>query len=477
MNTFDSYDSYSSEKLLRSARDRYRLRAATRVAVTEAVAACLFLTAAVIVAAVTGPGLPSASALLATMIAYLVASRVWFPVASGGARPTQLVFVPMLFVLPLGLVPLLVAAYLQLGLLPEVLRRKAGATRVVARFADSFFSLGPVLVLLAFGVQHFSYREWPVYLLAFVAQVTVDFAAGFARGWFAEGIRPSKQPQMDYVLVTDACLSCAGLLIAAAVAPAPWALLLAIPLIALFWLFARDRQRMTDSLLQLSETCDGMAHLLGDVTEADDAYTGMHSRDVVHMSLVVADRLGLDEDTKRIVEYGALLHDVGKIHVPNEIIRKPGKLDESEWMVMKQHTIIGEEMLNPLGGTLSTAAGVVRASHERFDGTGYPDGLAGEQIPIAARIVSTCDAFSAMTTTRSYRPAMALGDAISELRRCSGSALRSGRGRRAIAVIGQEAESLAGRPDCDVTHGTDLHLVAGEDVGARPDEQTSARAA
>jgi putative nucleotidyltransferase with HDIG domain len=157
------------------------------------------------------------------------------------------------------------------------------------------------------------------------------------------------------------------------------------------------------------------------VIEADDQYTGDHTKDVVELTLRVADRLGVDDEVRRGAEFGALLHDVGKIHIPKAIINKPGPLDDEEWLVMKTHTIEGQRMLERIGGVLSRVGMVVRASHERWDGGGYPDGLAGEEIPLAARIVSACDAYNAMTTDRSYRRALPVADAIAELERCAGS--------------------------------------------------------
>jgi putative nucleotidyltransferase with HDIG domain len=157
------------------------------------------------------------------------------------------------------------------------------------------------------------------------------------------------------------------------------------------------------------------------VIEADDQYTGEHTKDVVELTLQVADALGVDDDTRRGAEFGALLHDVGKIRIPDAIINKPGPLDDDEWAVMKTHTIEGQSMLERVGGVLARVGVVVRASHERWDGGGYPDGLAGEQIPLAARIVSACDAYNAMTTDRSYRRALPVADAVAELERCAGS--------------------------------------------------------
>ena len=131
--------------------------------------------------------------------------------------------------------------------------------------------------------------------------------------------------------------------------------------------------------------------------------------------------MGVDEDTLREAEMGALLHDIGKIAVPDEIINKPGPLNDEEWAIMKTHTVEGERMLQQVGGLLSSVGVVVRASHERWDGGGYPDGLVGEAIPVAARIISACDAFNAMTTDRSYRKALPLEVAIAELHANSGT--------------------------------------------------------
>jgi HD-GYP domain-containing protein (c-di-GMP phosphodiesterase class II) len=155
--------------------------------------------------------------------------------------------------------------------------------------------------------------------------------------------------------------------------------------------------------------------------EADDAYTGIHSRDVVELTLRVADELGLSARERRDAEFAALLHDVGKVRIPNEIINKPGPLTPEERAVMERHTIEGERLLHRVGGLLGEIGRVVRSCHERWDGKGYPDGLAGEQIPLLARIVACCDAFNAMTSDRSYRKAMPIADAVAELRRASGT--------------------------------------------------------
>jgi len=131
--------------------------------------------------------------------------------------------------------------------------------------------------------------------------------------------------------------------------------------------------------------------------------------------------LGLSSTERRDAEFAALLHDVGKVRVPNEIINKPGKLTDEERKIIERHTIDGEQMLLRVGGLLGEIGRIVRACHERWDGTGYPDGLEGEEIPIIARIVCCCDAFNAMTSDRSYRKALPLEVAIEELERTRGT--------------------------------------------------------
>jgi putative nucleotidyltransferase with HDIG domain len=199
------------------------------------------------------------------------------------------------------------------------------------------------------------------------------------------------------------------------------ALVAVLPLLLLFSTFARERQHRIDNAIELSTAYRGTAMLLGDVIEADDAYTGGHSRDVVDLVVAVADRLGLEPRDRQRAEFAALLHDVGKVKIPTEIINKAGPLDEAEWSVMKTHTVVGQKMLERIGGLLGDVGRIVRSCHERWDGTGYPDGLADTTIPLAARIVCTCDAWSAMTTDRPYRKALTQDAAAAELRACAGT--------------------------------------------------------
>ncbi|MET0608631.1 MAG: HD-GYP domain-containing protein, partial [Gaiellaceae bacterium] len=212
-----------------------------------------------------------------------------------------------------------------------------------------------------------------------------------------------------------------GLAVAFATESSPYGVVLALPLVALLSVFARERRVRIDHELELRDAYRGTAFLLGDVVEADDAYTGVHSRDVVELTLKVGDELGLSARERRDAEFAALLHDVGKVRVPNLIINKPGPLTDEERAVIEQHTIEGERLLLRVGGLLGEIGRVVRSCHERWDGQGYPDGLAGERIPLLARIVSCCDAYNAMTSDRSYRKALSQEVAIAELRGGSGT--------------------------------------------------------
>ncbi len=148
---------------------------------------------------------------------------------------------------------------------------------------------------------------------------------------------------------------------------------------------------------------------------------GEHSDDVAGDVELLARTIGLDEETIGLIIKAADLHDVGKLGIPDEIITKPGPLTDEEWEFMRQHTVMGEQIIAAAGPSLDRIGPLVRASHERWDGKGYPDGLAGEEIPLGARIITICDSFRAMLDERVYKQAMSLEHALSELRRCAGT--------------------------------------------------------
>jgi putative nucleotidyltransferase with HDIG domain len=153
---------------------------------------------------------------------------------------------------------------------------------------------------------------------------------------------------------------------------------------------------------------------------ARDGYTEEHSRAVVELAAGVACELGLHGPELEDVERAALLHDIGKLGISDEVLRKQGPLDEAEWLEMRRHPAVGARIVATIPA-LSHLAPVIRAEHERWDGCGYPDGLWGEAIPLASRIVFACDAHHAMTSNRSYRRALPAALARAELARGSGS--------------------------------------------------------
>jgi two-component system cell cycle response regulator len=148
--------------------------------------------------------------------------------------------------------------------------------------------------------------------------------------------------------------------------------------------------------------------------------THAHAREVAALAAAVARALGLDRRSRENVARAAELHDIGKLAIPAEILAKAGPLEPVEHALLRRHTVVGEAMIGA-APPLRSVALLVRASHERWDGRGYPDGLEGEEIPLGARIVAVCDAYSAMCERRAYGRMLSEAEALAELRRCSGT--------------------------------------------------------
>jgi diguanylate cyclase (GGDEF)-like protein/putative nucleotidyltransferase with HDIG domain len=208
--------------------------------------------------------------------------------------------------------------------------------------------------------------------------------------------------------------------------------------------------------------------------DAKDRHTEAHSRETAALARAVGRRLGLDNEDLRFLEYGALLHDIGKIGIPGYILNKPGALDEEETAIMREHPVIGERIVASVP-FLARIRPVVRAEHERWDGGGYPDGLRGQQIPIESRIIHACDAFQAMSSDRPYRRARPRDWILKEIRAQSGRqfdptvaealllVIESGE----VAVSGTSESALHADRVAPFARSWTQHLDAIQQLGAR----------
>ncbi len=366
---------------------------------------------------------PQAFALLPAALClavFVLATKVRFETPFGFTVATQLAFVPLVFAVPGALVPLAVTVALAITRLPRIISGDVPAQRLLRTIGNSWFAIGPAAVFALAGTSPRA-ADPILLMLALLAQLALDFTVSALRTWIERGASLIVQlREMIWVYGIDVALSVIALVVAEDIHHTPIATLAPLPLLGLLATFARERRDRITSLLELGNAYRGTALVLGDVIEADDGYTGEHCRSVVALAVELADRLGLSADQYRNVEFAALLHDVGKIAIPKEIINKPGRLTPQERTVIETHTIEGQKLLDRIGGFMHTVGRIVRSHHERWDGGGYPDRLAGEQIPVEARIINCCDSWNAMRTDRSYRKALPYEVARAELLANSG---------------------------------------------------------
>jgi len=364
---------------------------------------------------------PILPAVLCELVLVL-AIRIRFYTPLGFTVPSQLAFVPLVFALPPAIVPIGVAIAFLVATLPAVFARRVPPSRLLVQSSNVWFSVGPAAVLAVAHVR--PGQAGPALLLAaLAAQFAVDFGISAVLIAISRGVSISAQLADMWLWAVDAALSPPALLAAESLHRTPLAAVAMAPLLGLLAVFAHERQKRLESTLELSNAYRGTALVLGDVVEADDGYTSEHCKSVVGLALEVAAHLRLDDAQRRNLEFGALLHDVGKIAIPKEILNKPGKLDPDEWEIMKTHTTEGQKMLDQVGGFMAEVGLIVRAHHERWDGGGYPDGLAADRIPLEARIIACCDTWNAMRTDRPYRQALSYEVAAAELRSVSGTQL------------------------------------------------------
>jgi HD-GYP domain-containing protein (c-di-GMP phosphodiesterase class II) len=314
-------------------------------------------------------------------------------------------------------------------------------------FADAWPILGFVLVLGLFAPGPPDANNIGIYIAALGAEIVLGFANVVIGDMLMYGV-----PSMQAVRIAGWAYGIGMILTPVAYVTAvvavqdPIALATVVPLLWLLSVFSKERKERYAAALELSQTYRGTVMVLSDVVEADDNYTAYHSRSVVELATAVGNALKLNYKQVQELEIAALLHDVGKIAIPKEILNKPARLTDAEFDVMKTHTVEGQALLDRIGGRMARIGMIVRSCHERWDGRGYPDGLLGEEIPEAARIVFTCDAYSAMTTDRPYRRAMPREAAVEELRANAGGQFEPRVVEALVKVIGEaegEAESYS----------------------------------
>jgi HD-GYP domain-containing protein (c-di-GMP phosphodiesterase class II) len=354
----------------------------------------------------------------ALVLGHAVVSRVRFEFGRGYVVPEQLVVVPLMLLGPLNLIPVLIALGGCLAVIPDFARGSWSRDRWLSPMADSWGYVAPVLILAALAPGEAKLSDFGVYLLALFALLGTDFTYQTLRSsvllhevsfrGLAAGFAGASRVEL--------ILSPIAFVTTLVAADEPIVLLVVLaPLVWMLENFSKERWQRYAAALELNRAYRGTVMLLSDVLEHEDEYTADHSRSVVDLVNAVADELNIDPESRQELEFAAMLHDVGKISIPKEILHKPAALTEPEYEIIKAHTIEGQFMLDRVGGLLGRVGEVVRSCHERWDGKGYPDGLKGEQIPLAARIVFVCDAYNAMTTDRPYRDGMSPAAAVKEL--------------------------------------------------------------
>jgi putative nucleotidyltransferase with HDIG domain len=411
------------ERLVGEARERELRPMPSRERLVAAAFAVSFLAAAAACAAFVPANREADPVMLIALVGLgALARRVRFEIGSHLACPDQLIFIPMLILAPLPVMPLLVMASYVISGAPDMLRGRVHPDRWLYCVGDAWQSIGAVLIIAALAPGPLDGDKVWVYSLALVAECAVTVTLLTLNDWIVHRANPLESAWTSTLSCRiDAVLTPIAYMVAAVGESSPLALLGIAPLLWLLEVFSAERRERYAAALELNQAYRGTVMVLSDVVEAEDNYTASHCRSVVELAAAVADELGLDHRSQQELEIAALLHDVGKIAIPNEILNKPSKLTDEEFDLMKTHTVEGQALLDRVGGRLARVGEIVRSCHERWDGRGYPDGLRGEEIPVAARIVFCCDAYSAMTTDRPYRKAMSREAAVAELRANSGT--------------------------------------------------------
>jgi putative nucleotidyltransferase with HDIG domain len=407
------------EAILVETRRRHGSRMAAREAGVAGVLNVCFVVACLVVLALAPVHHVDGLGVLLCAVVFVLATRVRIDTPFGYTLATQLAFVPLAMRTPVGLLAPIVMACLILAYVPQFARGEIPVGRLALVSLNAWFSVGPALLFALGGWDPLTAGP-AVLIAALAAQFAVDFAVSSIRFGLTRGAPLQAQIRELWVYAVDAGFSGVGWMAGEVGRHRAWTVLLFVPLLGVLALFSREREKRLAATLELSAAYRGTALVLGDVVEADDGYTGEHSKSVVALAAEVGNALGLDAERRRNLEFAALLHDVGKIAVPKTLINKPGRLDAQEWTIVKTHTVEGQRMLDRVGGFMHEVGLIVRSHHERWDGSGYPDGLAGEAIPLEARIVSCCDSWNAMRTDRVYRAALPYATAVAEMKQGAG---------------------------------------------------------
>jgi HD-GYP domain-containing protein (c-di-GMP phosphodiesterase class II) len=356
--------------------------------------------------------------LVALGLLYAILWGTEIEVGEATLVPNLVGLVPLLFLAPPGLVPTVAAIA---ALVADCTPSSRSVRRALHAVASCWPTIPAALVVWAFGQPTAGNKFVLVACLAVATYVFADainMAIGLQAGLgspFQETVRAVRSSLIDFLIAPF------GIALAAASFVVGYAFLAAIPLVAFFRLMARERASRVDSAVELASAYRGTALLLSTVIDADDGYTGYHSRGVVGLAASVATEMRMSDRDIRLTEFAGLLHDVGKIRIPNAIINKPGPLTPEEWEIVRRHPADGADMLEGVGGFLADVGAIVRFHHERWDGSGYPEGRSGDAIPPIARIIAVCDAFSAITTDRAYRPGRSVDEALGEIHACAGT--------------------------------------------------------
>ncbi|MBO0769082.1 MAG: hypothetical protein J2O48_10410 [Solirubrobacterales bacterium] len=327
---------------------------------------------------------------------------------------------PMWVLLPAQDVPLLVISCMLAELALPRKSNRPGLGTVLSRICYSAFALGPALVLTLWGPAQFSWTAWPTYLAALGAQFLFE-GASIGVTWFAERSRPATPLEFAWMYMIDFCLAALALPIAAtATHRSPTTLLLVVPILLLMVMFTRERQTRYENYLERSHAERGTAELMQEVVADDDINAAKRTQEVAALGLAVSDRLGLKAASRQMIEHAALLGHITKVRRPAEVLKDPDALSQQKAEILREHEHRLEHMLGAVDKAFPGLANVLRHVPECYDGSGYPDGLSGDEIPIESRVIAGCDAWTHLIHDRPHRPALSIEVAFEQIKRAAG---------------------------------------------------------